>query len=144
MKYYDKSQYHDAFAAITKITLRDGDATDSEIIFLEHLKNKLSITDKEYEHIAQNYLKYPISAPYTYDERINALYELTTIIKADEAITGESEKRWLERMGKAIGFEPNGIKEIVAKALLIMEKEADFEKFDRDLRVVLKETQNKI
>ena len=142
MNFYAKTQYHDAFAAMVKITLRDGDASEREIVFLEHLMYKLSLTEEEYEFIMQNYLHYPITAPYSKDERINALYELGKILNSDKSIEGEDQSRWLERVARAIGFEPNGIKQITAKALSLTERDIDFNKFDSALRSVLEENRN--
>nr|WP_299170781.1 hypothetical protein [uncultured Allomuricauda sp.] len=137
MNYSSKSQYHDAFASMVKITMRDGDASESEIIFLEHLMYKLSLDETEYEFIMQNYMKYPITAPYSHDERIKALFELGRILNADERITGADQKRWLTRVGRAIGFEPNCIENISTRALSLTEEEIDFSGFNKEIEVVL-------
>ncbi len=137
MNYYSKSKYHDSFASMVKITLRDGDASESEIIFLEHLMYKLSLDEQEYEFIMQNYMKYPISAPYSYEERIYGLYKLGEILNSDTRITGDDQNRWLERIGKAIGFEPNCIGEITSKALSLTKEEIEFDKFEAEIRTIL-------
>lgn len=137
MNYHSKSQYHDAFASMVKITLRDDDASESEIIFLEHLMYKLSLTEREYEFIMQNYSKYAITAPFSYEERIKALFELSKILNSDKRITGEDQKRWLGRIARSIGFEPNSIEDVVLKSLLLTEKEIDFEVFDKEIYNIL-------
>lgn len=137
MSYSSKSQYHDAFASMVKITLRDGDASESEIIFLEHLMYKLSLEEREYEFIMENYMKYPITAPYSYDERISSLYQLGKILNADTRITGDDQKKWLERVVKTIGFEPNASQDLTLKALLLTEEEIDFNEFNAQIRIIL-------
>ncbi|NAS12530.1 hypothetical protein [Poritiphilus flavus] len=137
MNYHSKSQYHDAYASMVKITMRDGDASKREIIFLEHLMYKLSLTEEEYEFIMQNYMNYPITAPYAKDERIKALYELGKILNSDRTIEGEDQIRWLERVGKAIGFEPNYVHEVSAKALLLTKNKIDFDRFESEIGAVL-------
>ncbi|MCW5515692.1 hypothetical protein [Muriicola sp. Z0-33] len=134
MNYHSKSQYHDAFASMVKITLRDGDASEREIIFLEHLMYKLSLNEREYEFVMQNYMDYPITAPYSKDERIRALYELGKILNSDKGITGEDQNRWLGRVARSIGFEPNSIEEITFKAISLTEEEIDFEKFEKEIK----------
>ncbi len=136
MNYHSKSQYHDAFTAIVKITMRDGDASEREIIFLEHLMYKLSITEQEYEFIMQNYMKYPLIAPYSKDDRIKALYELGKILNSDKTIKGEDQVRWLGRVARSIGFEPNGIQETVSKALTLTEGNLVFDKFESEIRAI--------
>ncbi|WP_350286122.1 hypothetical protein [uncultured Croceitalea sp.] len=137
MNYHLKSQYHDAFASMVKITLRDGDASEREVIFLEHLMDKLSLNEEEYEFIMQNYVKYPISAPYAFDERIKALYELGKILNTENVMDENSKSRWLERLGKAIGFEPNSIEEVVAKAISLTKENIEFGKFNSEIQAVL-------
>ena len=137
MNYHSKSQYHDAFASMVKITMRDGDASEREIIFLEHLMYKLSLTEREYEFIMQNYMSYPITAPYAKDERIKALYELGKILNSDGTIEREDQIRWLERVGKAIGFEPNSMHEVSAKTLSLTKKEIDFDRFESEIGIIL-------
>ncbi|WP_350288994.1 hypothetical protein [uncultured Croceitalea sp.] len=137
MSYSSKSQYHDAFASMVKITMRDGDASESEIIFLEHLMYKLSLEEREYEFIMENYMKYPITVPYSYDERISALYQLGKILNADIRITGDNQKKWLERIVKTIGFEPNASQDLTLKALVLTEEEIDFNEFSAQIRTIL-------
>ena len=137
MNYHSKSQYHDAFASMVKITMRDGDASEREIIFLEHLMYKLSLTEREYEYIMQNYISYPITAPYSKGERIKALYELGKILNSDKGIPQEDRNRWLGRVGRSLGFEPNGIEEIVSKALSLTDGAIEFDKFESEIRTVM-------
>ena len=142
MSYHSKSQYHDAFASMVKITMRDGDASEREIIFLEHLMYKLSLTEGEYEFIMQNYMTYPITAPYAKDERIKALHELGKILNSDKTIEVEDQSRWLGRIARSIGFEPNGIQETISKALSLTKEEIGFDKFESEIRTVMEKYTN--
>ncbi|TAI47322.1 hypothetical protein [Flagellimonas allohymeniacidonis] len=137
MRYPFKGQYHDAFASMVKITLRDGDASEREIIFLEHLRYKLSLDEREYEFIMQNYMSYPITAPYSKDERIKALYELGKILNSDKTIEGKDQTRWLGRVARSIGFEPNSIGEITSEALSLTREDIEFDQFDTAILKIL-------
>lgn len=138
MNYHSKSQYHDAFASMVKITLRDGDASEREIIFLEHLMYKLSLTEQEYEFIMQNYMKYPIGAPHSLEVRMEALYELGKILNSDQGISNDDRSRWLGRVAASVGFEPNGIQETVSKTLSLTEGEIEFDTFKSEIQTLIK------
>lgn len=111
------SQYFDAYAAIMKITLRDGDATNEEQQFLQRLGKKLGVTSEEYFELIESYLRYKITAPYTYDERLESMYRLSEIVYNDEILSNELKENWLQRMGIAIGLDPSYVANIVSKSL---------------------------
>ena len=48
------------FSAIVRVAIADGDMTSEEKQFLDKLKNRLEISDEEYDEILENPLKYPI------------------------------------------------------------------------------------
>ncbi|WP_299765147.1 TerB family tellurite resistance protein [uncultured Dokdonia sp.] len=132
------SQYYTAYAAIVKITLRDGMVSEEENEFLKHLSAKLHIRLDEYQDIMENYTYQEIVAPYTYNERLKSLYELTKIIHEDTTIIGEKQAKWLQRIGTAIGFNPSNVKYITAKGLDLIKEEADVEAFSNGIRGINK------
>ena len=58
------------FSAIVRVAIADGDLSVEEKQFLDKLKNRLEISDEEYEEILENPLKYPINPPslHTYND----------------------------------------------------------------------------
>lgn len=128
-----QSTYHNQFAAVVKITLRDGEVSNEEKEFLSHLANTLKISAEEYEHIMQNYLSYPLEPTYTYHQRLESLYTLTKLIHEDDVITGEHQTVWLERMALAIGFTPGNVKYIIAKSLVLIGNKVDIETYKNEI-----------
>lgn len=128
------SHYH-AFAAIAKITLRDGLVSQEETEFLKHLSSKLDITLDQYEEIMdEGYMFEQLQAPLTYKSRIKSLYELTKIIIDDASITDDKQTKWLERMASGIGFNPSNVKYVVDKGILLATTNASLEDFEDGIR----------
>ncbi len=133
-----ESTYHYQFGAVVKITLRDGEVSEEEKTFLDHLAKILGILGEEYNHIMQNYLTYPLEPTTTHNERLESMYTLTKLISEDQTITGEQQTIWLERMAKAVGFTPGNVKYIVAKSLAVIEKGVDQETYKKEIRNINK------
>ncbi|MDO5979545.1 hypothetical protein [Flavivirga spongiicola] len=111
-----RSEYFKAYAAIMKITLRDGDASEEEKDFLQSFGKKLGVSSSEYFELVDTYMEYEITAPYTYNERLESLYKLTEIVYNDDGLNKTLKEKWLKRMAIAIGFDPSNIKYVVAKS----------------------------
>ena len=113
-----RSAYFEAFASIMKITLRDNDATDEEKSFLQHFGRKLGVTSAEYFELIDDdmYMKYEITAPYMYNQRLESLFKITQIVDGDNLPKATKEK-WLNRMAIAIGFDPSNVKYVIGKSL---------------------------
>ncbi|WP_299257623.1 hypothetical protein [uncultured Aquimarina sp.] len=75
-----ESTHHYQFGAVVKITLRDGEVSQEEKTFLDHLAKVLGISGEEYDHIMQNYLTYPLEPTTTHNERLESMYTLTKLI----------------------------------------------------------------
>ncbi|TMM57071.1 hypothetical protein FEE95_11310 [Maribacter algarum] len=125
----EKNQYHNEFAALVKITMRDGDATESEKGFLSHLSTKLRMSTSEYEGIMANYLSYPLETIPTNKMKLQNLYTLTQLVCEDDSITGAEQKSWLERMGKGMGFTHQNVQYIADKSIKMMQEGADLDAF---------------
>lgn len=125
----EKNQYHNEFAALVKITMRDGDATESEKGFLSHLSTKLGMSTSEYEGVMANYLSYPLETIPTNKMKLENLYTLTQLVCEDDSITGDEQKSWLERMGKGMGFTHQNVSYIADKSIKLMQEGADLDAF---------------
>ncbi len=113
-----RSQYFEAYAAIMKITLRDGEVSDDEKSFLQHFGKKLGVTPQEYFELIENdlYMSYDISAPYLYNDRLESLYHISKIVHEDD-LTINIKEKWLKRVAVAIGFDPSNVKYTVGKSI---------------------------
>ena len=125
----EQNQYHNEFAALVKITMRDGDATESEKGFLSHLATKLGMSSSEYEGIMANYLSYPLETIPTNKMKLQNLYTLTQLVCEDNSITGDEQKSWLERMGKGMGFTHQNVSYIADKSIKMMQEGAGLDAF---------------
>lgn len=132
----NQSEYYDAFAGIMKITLRDGQVSQEEKTFLKDLAAKLNISDDEYEDICQNYMSHTIIAPYTYNVRLENFYKVTEVIYSDKKISKKNQILWLERMGVAMGFNPNNIEYIVAKSLDLFKEGVTMEDYKKGIHTL--------
>ncbi len=124
-----QNQYHNEFAALVKITMRDGDASESEKEFLTHLSSKLGMSNSEYESIMANYLSYPLETIPTNNMKLQNLYTLTQLVCEDDSITGVEQKSWLERMGKGMGFTHQNVPYIADKSIKMMQEGVDLDSF---------------
>ncbi|MFS4491650.1 hypothetical protein [Maribacter sp. 2308TA10-17] len=125
----EQNQYHNEFAALVKITMRDGDATESEKGFLSHLATKLGMSVSEYDGIMANYLSYPLEMIPTNKMKLQNLYTLTQLVCEDDSITGAEQKSWLERMGKGMGFTHQNVSYIADKSIKMMQEGVDLDAF---------------
>ncbi|WP_299275398.1 hypothetical protein [uncultured Psychroserpens sp.] len=131
-----KSKYYEAYAAVMKITLRDGDASEEEKSFLQVFGKKIGITSSEYFDISENYMSHKIVAPYTYEERMEALYKIVEIIYSEKTMMKSTRITWLERMAIAIGFDPSYAKDIITKSLELFRECCDLEFYKTEIKKI--------
>lgn len=131
-----KSTLYNAFAAIAKITLRDGKATQEDKTVLQAFGKKLGITSSEYFEIMDNYMSYDVVAPYTYQQRLKSLYKITEVVHSNTFIDKHSQAKWLERTAIAIGFNPSNVKYIVSKSLDLFKSNVDMETFINGIKTL--------
>lgn len=130
-----QSKYYHVFAAIAKITLRDGNVVKEEMEFLKHLSSVLSVSLQEYEEIMDStYMLEDLQVPITYSRRIESMYTLTKLIVEDPVITDNKQAKWLERMASGTGFNPANVKYIVDKGIALVKKGVSLEDFEDGIR----------
>jgi uncharacterized tellurite resistance protein B-like protein len=123
-----KSRNKGHFSAIVRVAIADGDLSAEEKQFLDKLKNRLEISDAEYEEILENPLKYPINPPFLHVQRLDRLYDLSRMVYADH-ILGPKQKEILTRFALALGFTPGNVGFIVDKALSLLVLDVDLDTF---------------
>jgi uncharacterized tellurite resistance protein B-like protein len=116
------------FSAIVRVAIADGDLSEEEKQFLDKLKNRLEISDAEYEEILENPLKYPINPPSLHVQRIERLFDLSRMVYADHVL-GPKQKEILTKFALALGFTPGNVDYIVDKALSLLMLEVDLDTF---------------
>jgi hypothetical protein len=125
------------FSAIVRVALADGYSSVEEKTFLDKLAANLEISNSEYEEILENPTKYPINPPYSYNERLERLFDLGRMVYIDNEL-GEGQLQLLEKFGIALGFTPSNVEFIVRKALKLIEKKSDLDTFIYEMKNMYK------
>ena len=125
------------FANIVRIAKSDNVITTEEIQFLAKVSNKYNITDDKFREILRNPERFPTIAHLDLLERIERLYDLLTMVEADNHIEKE-EVSMLRRIVTGLAFPLNRVDMIVDHAILIDTHEVDVEAFSDDILRLLK------
>lgn len=120
------------FANIVRIAYSDGVITEEEIIFLQKVAKKYSIEDDKFKEIIKNPDKFPTIGHLECLERIERLFDLLTMIKADHVVSVE-EVSVLSKITVGLAFPLHKIDEIVDRAIKIDLEEVDLEAFQKEI-----------
>ncbi|WGK66026.1 TerB family tellurite resistance protein [Croceiramulus getboli] len=123
----------DHFAAIVKVAMMDGEISEEEKQFLDRLAQNLSISEEEYAEILKDYMKHPINPPYTYDHRLERLYDLSRMVHLDPHFVKQKEAM-LGRMAIGLGFNPANAPYVVDKALKLVDQGVSLEVFTEEIK----------
>ena len=125
------------FSAIVRVALADGHSSTSEKAFLDKLATNLQISNSEYEEILENPSLYPINPPYSYNERLERLFDLGRMVHIDHHL-GDGQEKLLEKFGVALGFTPSNVGYIIHKALTLIDKKVDLDTFLYEMKNMYK------
>jgi hypothetical protein len=125
------------FASIVRLALADGIFAPEEKEFLDKLAIRLEISAAEYEEILENPTNYPINPPYLNTQRIERLYDLARMVNIDHTL-GDNQEVMLQKLCLGIGFTPENVNVIVAKALELADEKADIDLFISEIEKVEK------
>lgn len=124
------------FANIVRIAKSDNEISSEEIVFLAKVSKKYNITDEEFKEILKSPESIPTIAHLDCIERIERLYELIIMVKADDHIEKE-EVLMLRRITAGLAFPINRVEMIVEHSLELGIKEISMEEFtDKILRLL--------
>jgi hypothetical protein len=125
------------FSAIVRVALADGHSSAEEKAFLDKLATNLQISNSEYEEILENPSLYPINPPYSYNERLERLFDLGRMVHIDHHL-GDGQEKLLEKLGVALGFTPSNVGYIIHKALTLIDKKVDLDTFIYEMKNMYK------
>ena len=124
------------FANIVRIAKSDNQISPEEVAFLAKVSKKYNITDENFKKILKSPESVPTIAHLDCIERIERLYELILMVKADRHIENE-EVLMLRRIVIGLAFPLNRVEMIVDHALEIDIEEASMDSFtDKMLRLL--------
>jgi len=125
------------FSAIVRVALADRHSSTAEKAFLDKLATNLQISNSEYEEILENPSLYPINPPYSYNERLERLFDLGRMVHIDHHL-GDGQEKLLEKLGVALGFTPSNVGYIIHKALTLIDKKVDLDTFIYEMKNMYK------
>ncbi|WP_442264835.1 TerB family tellurite resistance protein [Tenacibaculum sp. ZS6-P6] len=123
------------FASIVKIALVDNMITEAEQKLLDKAAKKLNISEEEYKEILKNPDVYPINPPIGYDESIERLYRLTTMIFADGNVD-KDEVLLMRKITTALSFPLDNVEKVCDEAIHLVMNNNDLEVFTEAIKKV--------
>jgi len=124
------------FANIVRIAKSDNQISTEEVAFLAKVSKKYDITDQNFKKILKSPESVPTIAHLDCIERIERLYELILMVKADRHIENE-EVLMLRRIVIGLAFPLNRVEMIVDHALEIDVEQTSMDIFtDKILRLL--------
>ena len=128
-----KKRNEDHFASIVRVAMDDGIISEEEKKFLDRLARNLDISEGDYKIILKDYQSHPINPPTSYDSRLERLYDLARMVYVDH-IKGSQEEVLLRKIGVGLGFNPENVKYVVDKALILVGNGVDLETFTEEIK----------
>ena len=125
------------FANIVRIAKSDNKIATEEIEFLAKVSHKYNISDEKFGEILRNPEKVHTIAHLDCLERIERLYDLLTMVKADHRIEKE-EVSMLRRITTGLAFPLNRVDMIVDRSLEIDVDQVSVENFSDEILRLLK------
>ena len=120
------------FANIVRIAKSDDQISPEEIQFLSRVSKKYNISDEQFREILRSPESIPTLAHIECVERIERLYELLIMVKADHHIVS-AEVAVLRKIVTGLAFPIHMVDKIVDESLTINLDSADEESFTRSL-----------
>ncbi len=108
------------FAALVKIAFIDNSMSDEELRYLEKMSMNMGLSSDEFVKILKYPDKYPLDPPLDYNDRIEQLFHLTTMIFSDNEVKLD-EVRMVRGLAIGLGFPTDNAEKITDEAIhLIM------------------------
>lgn len=116
------------FANIVRIAKSDRKISSEEIAFLNKVSKKYNISNEEFKMILKDPEKVPTIAHLECIERIERLYELLLMVKADHEIQKE-EVEVLKKIATGLAFPLHKVDQLVDASMKIDLEKTDLEDF---------------
>lgn len=113
------------FSSLVYLASVDGGISEKEEAVLKRLAVKLGISDDQYDDAMAHPNKFPVNAPNTNMERLERLYDILTLIFADNIMT-EKEEDMLRRYAVALGFSSDESQNVLERSIKILSGQITF------------------
>lgn len=129
------------FANIVRIAKSDNQISAEEIAFLSKVSKKYNISNEQFKDILKFPEKTPTIAHLDCVERIERLYDLLIMVKADQHVEDE-EVAMLKRIVIGLAFPINRVELIVSRSLSIDLEGSTVDSFTSEILQLLKMKQS--
>ncbi len=130
-------QHITLLATLIKLSYADGHLDEREWEIIQSVALKYGLNDPEgLKFLRKNYQKYSLDTPFSLDERIDQLYQLTRLVFADQK-ADENELKILRRAIIGLGFPVNKADLIYQTALDLVRSGKSKAEFDEVIRRLL-------
>ncbi len=123
------------FASIVRLALADDIITEGEDKFLKRLAKRFHILEEKYKEILENPNEYSQVTPHSYDERIEHLYDLATMVFADGEASKE-EAGVLKKLVIGLNFPLDNAEKVTNEAIHLVLNNNDLEDFSKAIKRV--------
>ncbi len=134
----EQKRNYGLFSYLVRIAKVDDVVTEGEEKFLKKVAFKLNIPESKTEEIIKNPKKFPMNAPYSYEDRIERLYRLTQMIYADGTPTID-EVNIMKKAIVALGFPTDNVDKLASEAVHLVMNDNDLEDFTQAIKNVNKD-----
>jgi hypothetical protein len=125
------------YATIVRLALLDEKIDENELKLLKKLAKSLDISKEEYKAILKNPLKYPVTPPISYDDRLERLFDLTRMLFMDRNPTIDKVSM-MNRIAIGLGFPLETAIKTVQASINFFLKEPDVEDFKKAIKSSIK------
>lgn len=123
------------FASIVRLALADDIITVGEEKLLKKLARRFHILDEKYKEVLENPDDYSQVTPHGYDERIEHLYDLATMVFADGEASKE-EAGMLKKLVVGLGFPLDNAEKVTNEAIHLILNNNDLDDFSKAIKRV--------
>jgi uncharacterized tellurite resistance protein B-like protein len=123
------------FASIVRLALADDIISEGEEKLLKRLAKRFHILEEKYKEILKNPNEYSQVTPHSYDERIEHLYDLATMVFADGEAS-KDEAKVLKKLVIGLGFPLDNAEKVTNEAIHLILNNNDLEDFSKAIKRV--------
>lgn len=116
------------FSSLVYLAAIDGEIKPEVEAVLKRLAIKLGIDDEEYKKAVETPNAFPINSSHKYDRRLERLYDILTVIFADNAMS-DKEAVLLKKYAVALGFNSEESDKVIEKSTRILSGKLSFEEY---------------
>jgi len=124
--HHGKKVNREHYLHLVRVAKIDGKIKDSELELLHKEGRRFGLTDPEIDHLIESEDAHSYHPPYSLRDKFEELYNITTMILADDVIS-DSEKKMIRKYATIAGFSDEVIEGLLELLLDGVQKEVDEE-----------------